>query len=130
MDATGLWVSCRLTRDPCMIERLITSLRALAAPADAQVARYPDFTVRADELALEFDDALLLVSDCPQLRLGGEQVEALARVDRLLERMSGAEHAGMWTEAALRGEPEWDRIRRAASEALRALGYAEDPPDA
>jgi len=110
-----------------MIERLIIALRALAGPVDEQLARFPDFVVKADELALDFADAHLLLAQCQQLELTAAQRDAVAAVDRLLEQMSGREHAALWSEQALREAPEWDEVRYAAKAALAALGYAEGP---
>lgn len=111
-----------------MIERLVDTLRALAAPAEEQLARFPDFVVKADELALDFDDALRLVMDCPQIRLEPEQEHALERLDDTLERMSGEANAPLWTEGALRERDEWARVRRLARAALAALGHPADLP--
>jgi hypothetical protein len=111
-----------------MIERLVDTLRALAAPAEEQLARYPDFVVKADELALDFDDALRLVMDCPQIRLEAEQEHALERLDDTLERMSGEANASLWTARALREREEWAHVRRLARAALAALDHPADPP--
>jgi len=111
-----------------MIERLIIALRALAAEADVQLRRFPDFVSRPDELALDFADALLLVRSCQQIELAPEQSRALATVESLLDRLSGSATAELWTEAALRERPEWDQLRDAAATALRALGYPVEPP--
>jgi hypothetical protein len=116
-----------------MIERLIHSLQALAAPADAQLARFPDFVAKADELALDFADALRLVSDRPQVELSAAQREALARLDAQLDAMSGESRRALWSEAAMRGAREWAATRRLAREALAALHAPDDlppPPDA
>jgi hypothetical protein len=111
-----------------MIERLVHTLQALAAPVDAQLARFPDFAVKADELALDFADALLLVLDCPQLTLEPAQKEALLRVDRQLDKMSGTAKAPLWTTAALRDNPEWRTVRTLAVAALQALGQSVELP--
>jgi hypothetical protein len=104
-----------------MIQAMIESLQALAAPAEVQCARFPDFVVKTDELVLDFDDALMLVRDCRQLALTGHQQDALADLDLTLSAMSGSQHGHLWTEAALREGPEWEVIRRQAAAALRAL---------
>ena len=106
-----------------MIARLIDTLRALAAPADVQLARHPDLTAGADAVAADFGDALRLASDCPQLGLDDEQRDALDAVEELLERMSGAEGATPWTEEALRSAPEWEEVRTRARAALLRLEH-------
>lgn len=111
-----------------MIERLVHSLQALAAPADVQLARFPSFVAKADELALDFADALLVANDCPQLRLTAAQRDALARLDQHLDGMSGAANAQLWTEHAVRSRPEWDAVRALARDVLAALGAPSDLP--
>ena len=105
-----------------MIERLVHTLQAFAAPADVQLARVPDFAARADELARDFADALLLASDCPQLRLTAGQRHALESLDAHLDAMSGAAAHGTWTDDAVRSAPEWAAARHLALAALEALG--------
>jgi hypothetical protein len=111
-----------------MIQGLIESLQALAAPAPVQLARFPDFVVKADELALDFDDAFLLVRDCPQLELTGRQRDALAEVDATLSGMSGQQRSELWTEDAVRTSPRWDAVRQHARAALVALDAAVADP--
>jgi hypothetical protein len=101
-----------------MIERLIHSLQALAAPADFQLAR---FVAKPDELALDFDDAFRLVSDCPQLELDTEQRECLDRLDHFLEQRSGPDTPDFWTESAIRTSAEWVELRALAADALACL---------
>lgn len=84
-----------------MIERLVQSLQALAAPADAQRARSPNSTARTHDLAADYADALRLVIDCPQIRLDPEQREALERVEDALERASGRARVADLARAAL-----------------------------
>jgi hypothetical protein len=111
-----------------MIERLVQSLRALAAPAHLQLERFPNFVCKPDELALDYADALLLASDCPQLQLTDAQQRALRSLDDLLAEMSGTENLDLWTEAALSDAPEWVNVRRAASAALAQLECSYEPP--
>jgi len=111
-----------------MIEKLVDCLRALAAPADIQVARFPDFVCKAGELALDYADALLLAFQCQQLQFTQEQRQALQRVDDLLDGMSGEQNAHIWTDAALGSAPEWVAVRDAAMAAVHALGMRYEPP--
>ena len=110
-----------------MIERVVIALRALAAPAAEQLERFPDFVAKPDDLALDFDDAYLLLQQCQQLELSTAQLDAVAAVDRLLEHMSDSQRHALWTENALRSALEWQQVREAARAALRMLGYAEGP---
>jgi hypothetical protein len=110
-----------------MIERLVIALRALGGSVDEQLARSPDFVTRPQELALDFDDAYLLLQQCQQLELSVAERDAVAAVDELLEQLRGPEHRGLWTAGAIRSAPEWKQVRKAARAALRTLGYAEGP---
>jgi hypothetical protein len=112
----------RRTDNILMIERLIHALQALAAPADFQLARSSAPLARPDELALDFDDAFRLSSDCPQIELDARQRECLDRLDRFLERRSGPSAADFWTESAIRAGAEWTVVRELAAAALSCLG--------
>ena len=105
-----------------MIDKLVECLRALAAPAQLQLARFPDVVCRADELALEYTDALLVASSCPQLQFTEEQRRALRNVDDLLDMMSGQESAQLWTDAALREAQEWSNVRPRCSRRAAGAG--------
>src|SRR3954469_23622245 len=104
------------------------TLQALAAPPDVQLARFPDFVVKADELALDFDHALTLVRQDGGAALSAGQHAAVGAVDDLLGAMSGAANARLWTERALREGAEWARVRAAAAAALRTFGWPAEPP--
>ena len=80
-----------------MIERLVETLRALAAPG-ATTVPHADRADCADALRLELD--------CPQMALTTEQREALHRLDDLLETEGSSDAA----------------VSDAARHAVRALG--------
>jgi len=86
-----------------MIHRLIETLRALAAA---------DRLASAEQLVLDFDDALLLVRDCPQLRLTNLQRDALADVEAALN--------------TARTSAEWENVSQRARAALSALDAPAD----
>jgi hypothetical protein len=104
-------------------EMLRQALLALAAPPDEQVARFPAFVAVADELALDFDDALAVLTSPDAAWTGGAgQRAALDAVDSLLEDMSRRHDETLWTVEALQERPEWRRVRRLAAAALAAFG--------
>lgn len=122
-----------------MIERLMTSLDALAAPADVQLDRiagdttgraamagvqhpFAGLAAAARDLAFEFADALLLVSDCPQVLLTAAQRQALDALDEHLEAMLREGSVRLWQAEGLRESVEWETARRLAAEAGRLLG--------
>ena len=112
-----------------MTERLKHALQALAAPAEVQLARYPEFVVKADELALEFDEALRLTLSAPRHGLSPEQLSYLVAIDTFLEKLGAGEMRDWaWTDAAVRGGPHWAQLRAVAAEALRAFGWPVEPP--
>ncbi len=104
-----------------MIERLVLALEALAASAEVQLARDPRFAARADELALDYADALRLVTDCPQIHLDPEQRDALEHLDEHLDAMRTGRGNTPWTDDTLRTSPEWARARALAGRALATL---------
>ena len=102
-----------------IIERLITSLQALAAPADQQSRHMPPHVRHPDELAREFADVLLLTRQCQSHRVGPAQLAALTALEMRLGREPG--DAAFWTPEALRDDPAWREVRRLASAALGAV---------
>lgn len=106
-----------------VIAELRHSLQALALPADEQLALFPDFVCKADELALDLDNfypaARLNVPDL----FTQEQWDRVDVIDCMLGAMSGRENAERWTDDALRTSPEWETIRGLARTALEGLGW-------
>src|SRR5690349_13455351 len=111
-----------------MFETLKVVLQALAAPPDQQLARFPDFVVKADELALDFDDIFIRIRQDDAPAVSAEQRAHLDEVDALLTAMSGEANAVLWTEQALHEGAEWLEVRRAAARALQAFGWPVEPP--
>jgi hypothetical protein len=98
-----------------MIERLVKSVRTLAAPTPTDL--------KDREIANDFADALLLASDCPQVQLTPVQASALRALSDLIDGMSGADHAALWTETASLESPQWVEVRHAAARALSTLEH-------
>jgi hypothetical protein len=109
-------------------DALRAAMQALAAPAELQLARFPDFVVKADELALDFDDALLCVRQNRAADVRPEQTAVLSTLDGFITRMSGPAQPELWTEDAVRSRPEWAALRSLAAAALQAFGWPADPP--
>jgi hypothetical protein len=103
----------------------IDSLRALALPPKDQVARFPNFVVTADELALEFDNWYRAARALNQLT--AEHVQLLNAIDAKLASMSGQANERLWSEEALFSESCWADLRILATQALRAMGYEPGP---
>jgi hypothetical protein len=106
------------------------SLQALAAPVSEQLALFPDAVTKPDELALDFDTCAAAVRAREDGGLTDVQFAALAVIDDQLATMSrlGTElDADIWSEAALRHDPNWEQLRQFAADALEAFGWAEGP---
>jgi hypothetical protein len=118
-------------RNEPAFDRLKWSLQALALPARDQIALFPDFVCRTDELALDFDDARVLVLGGLPGSLTSQERDALNSVDTKLATMSkgGAEFTeAVWSDQALFDDPCWAEVRALASAALRAFGWAHESP--
>ena len=110
------------------LDYLRETLQALAADAEVQLARFPSFVVKADELALDFDHALTVARQGGDRTISSAQLASLLTVDGILTDMSDEASAHLWTDQALRGAVEWARVREAASRALLAFDWPVDPP--
>lgn len=103
-------------------ERLERAVLALAQPADVQFALFPDFVCKADELALDFEEALDMFSG-HELELAEHERVQLNALDRLILSKSGQANADFWTDEALLNHPIWDEIRVAAKSTVAAFGW-------
>jgi hypothetical protein len=101
------------------LDSLRASLRLLSAEAGDQTDYLTQLGTAhsADELALEFDDAL-----APSRHfLSSAAAAAVGAVDDALSAMSGEGHDNLWTLEALRSAPEWQHVRVLARKALTEL---------
>ena len=75
-----------------------------------------------DELALEFDDIAAAAEDMlRQQELSKEQYDCVLQLRELMDRISAAGDATLWSVEALTHRPEWDEVRGRAKACLRAL---------
>jgi hypothetical protein len=100
------------------------SLALLSADPETQLAAEP-LRWSIDELALEFDEAYLLVPSLATeygVRLSDDLLGMLGEIDSMLTTMSGEENAQLWTADGVRLRPEWVSVRaRAATAASRFM---------
>ena len=109
-------------------ERLLWSLRWIAAEPDAQLAPLRDtkgrWVMDTDEIALGLED------DWDVIQANGYYDEAtrarIAEIDALFGSISGQEHEERWTDEALRVDPIWREAREKARALLTALGGSRD----
>lgn len=103
------------------------AIAALAQPAEIQLALFPDFACKADELALNFEDGLYeLVGR--ERHVSAEQRTAINHLDSLVRAMSGEQNSEFWTEEALRSHETWNEIRTRAKLVASAFGWSVDVP--
>jgi hypothetical protein len=108
-------------------KQLRRSLQALAISGSGQRALFPDFVVKADELALDFDHWFAAIRSNYASDLTRLQADALAMIDQKLTTISrdGAEFdVELWTDEALNSSEHWADVRRLAASALEAFGWA------
>lgn len=111
---------------PASLAKLVRSLALLALPFDAQVGWLrslglgePEF---ADELALELEDGAQLSLQFQEAGwLKPEARTLILEMDAMLAERSGPEHEDFWRVETVRDAPEWDQVRRLATQALLAV---------
>lgn len=104
-------------------QTLRTSLEALAMPGDKALRNKPDDVVKADELALDFDNAHRAFVGNFASEMLPTQVAALRKIDVLLDEMSGEHLAALWTEEAVKSDERWNAVRTATRDALKEMGW-------
>lgn len=99
---------------------LRSALRDVAAAPDEQRKRLKRL---GDSDADDFAESLNHAYHAALRRkmLTPAQDQAIAPIDDLFQRMSGAQNAHFWTLEALGTQAEWTLARQLASEALRIL---------
>jgi hypothetical protein len=106
-----------------MTPALESALRALAAPAAEQRARYDSELCAADQLVLDFELAMDDAFDVGAPRMGTLPVTVIA-FDQFLRQCSRDED--FRTDAALFSSSDWKEIREAAAETLDSLAARDD----
>lgn len=104
-------------------DELKKALLALSLPGPDALATLPEGVVKADELALDYDNCLQVALGNFGTEFTPPQRKALERVNRLLDDMSGPKRADLWIDAAVLEHPKWSEVRECAREARRLLGW-------
>lgn len=102
--------------------KLERAVLALASPAHVQLSLFPDFTCKADELALDFEEALSQFAG-HESEYTDDQWAAINYLDQLILSMSGQQNAAFWTEEAVLMHPTWEQIRTRAKATAKAMGW-------
>src|SRR5580692_10589010 len=97
------------------------ALVALARTADEQLLYLKERNVAdcIDELALYYD-AIAEAADSmlEEGELDERQRGCVKQLNEFLAQFSGKENAGLWTPEALSSAPQWEQVRRMASNCL------------
>ena len=99
-------------------------LELLAAPGDQALARLPDGCVKADELALDFDNFYQAYLENFGDELSPDARAALDAIGKSFDRMSGLVNAELWSDQAVATHPAWLQVRGQAAQALEL--FAEE----
>ena len=109
------------------VDGLRQVVQLLAAPADVALACYPVGTIKADELALDFDNFGRAALENSELELTEAQRASLIGIEQLLDAMTESRKDDLWTEEAVRTHPKWQVVRDAARHALAEFGWPAGP---
>jgi hypothetical protein len=98
--ASGSWERGTLRRGSRRgmgkLANLMQAIQLLAADSETQVSHFPKFVHVPDELALTYNDSLLLVEQLVTADfISGQQQAALTQLDSILEQMSQVQR--LWT---------------------------------
>jgi len=110
-----------------LLDGLRQIVQLLAAPADVALAYYPDGTVKADELALDFDNIGRAALESSESDLTEVQRASLVMIDQLLGAITESSDDALWTDEAVRTHPKWQAVRKAAGRALQEFGWPTGP---
>ena len=102
--------------------RLIETIKLVAAPADVQLSLFPDQVCKSDEIALTYDEFASKVDGC---RLLSEPIkQEINELNILFSRLNKDE----WSEEAVKDSPAWGILRKKASNILLSLNIEYTTP--
>jgi hypothetical protein len=103
-------------------------VQALAQPALVQVSLFPDFAAVGDELAGQFEDAMLAYrASAPTAR--SAQSLSLKQLADYLTELSGPKDSDFWCDnAVLASDVRWQRVRDLARMVLATFDWPDEPP--
>ena len=117
--------------DSHVYSNIVRALQLLATDARRQVSLFPGGIAVADEIALLFDDAMLLLEQEQKLNCNDIVAPALVMLRALnteLARLSEEPDKSFWTTDALCNDLRWQRLRITSREILTLMGESPGAP--
>lgn len=102
------------------LKQLRIALQQAADPAERQIELLGHWDA-SFQVADDFCNCVRWALGCSELKLTGDQHGCLESLDDKFDVMSG--RAALWTDGALRFNPEWDEVRRRARKALELFHW-------
>jgi len=111
------------------LKRLVASVQLLAAEAEVQLSAFPAGVCKADEIVLTFDDCLVFLQEL--VDAGLLSVDARDQLQRINGRISklGDGKDSVWSDSAVRKDPEWAELRQLAMAALEEMSETQQAPE-
>lgn len=110
-------------------EKLIDSLRLLAADYETQVSVLPSFVYTPDELVQTFTDCMVLLDQIIEAGLvSREQAAKLKEIDDAFDRAGNDNPEYFYSYEAVQEDLRWESIWQLAAEALALMGRRREPP--
>jgi len=106
------------------MQRLRGQLTVLASSATEQLRYLEEQNLPEciDELALDYDAIAATANDMlSRGEVSQQQRNCVKALNDFLGEFSGQQNAHLWTPEALRSAPEWEKVRRMATECLAQL---------
>ena len=115
--------------DEQLFARMVEVLRLLASKPDIQLGCFPSFVHQVDEIALTFDEVMVMISEvAPPGIFNESERDVLDRIDSLLAEMSAEPDKDFWTPVGLRTSATWELIRVMAKGLLDELAIPLERP--
>lgn len=119
------------------LRRLYLTLLALSLPATDQMVLFPKVVSKANELALELEEAMDRMTMSNFQGLEPRQRDAIQQLDNFVRQIPKDDR--IWSDEGLQGASEWEEVRRLARLALSSgdwpatqsydMRYFFGPPD-
>lgn len=113
-----------------LFNRLIETLRLLAASADDQIAAFPDTVSVPDEIVETFELSAAFLPKLVDAGIADQPLQdGIAQLDREFSEMSSATDKAIWTTQSLAQGGHWHQIRVCARAVLMSQKLEIRPPN-